>query len=376
MDTLKKLIEIREKYLGKDHPSLVHLREAARQAELSAGAPYHAPPAPGPGGPVPESQDAYHFQLYEDHPHAFWYAEWWYLNFIDPASGRAGIVAMETLNPGSVGVPGACATTTVVYDPAAGKPMTTLDPHGLVQWAASTEQADVTAADNILRVLDDGTYWLRARTANGRASFDLKYTQAASPQFLGDNANLPGTWEHMSWLVWMPHARVSGTFTFDGVTAELHDVPGYHDHNWGTWRSTERMWVWAQFASPTEDLAFVVPPDLTFTGVKGYLRYHGTEMVFSPQSMRYEPRDWKHWEVFWKYPMAASLRCVDDTGEYKLEIDWKVEENATVWKSILLIFEQRTRFQGTLYRADGKGGWTALKEIDEEGFSEYTNAWV
>ena len=376
MESLMKHLKIREKILGKDHPSIKYLREAIEQAKASAAAPLAAPPPPGAAGPVPPSQDAYHFQLYDEHPHRFWYAEWWYLNFIDPATGRAGIVALETLNPGSVGVPGACAATAVVYDPSEDDEMTTLDPHLLVQWAASTEQADVTVKDNILRVLDDGTYWLRAETANGKAKFDLKFTQAASPQFLGDNANLPGTWEHMSWLVWMPHAKVNGTFEYNGKKTELVNAPGYHDHNWGTWLTTERMWVWAQFASPTEDLCFVVPPDLTFTGVKGFLRYQGMDLYFAPSDMQYEPRDWKRWMGVWKYPMAATLVATDDSGEYKLELDWKVSKNATVWKSVLLIFEQRTRFQGTLSRKDGKGGWTVIKDIDEEGFSEYTNAWV
>ncbi len=376
MDELKKHLETRERILGTDHPTVAILREAVKQQEASAAAEQLEAPMPVGTGPVPPSQDAYHFQLYKDHPHRFWYAEWWYLNFLDPASGKAGIIALETLNPGSVGVPGACAMTTVVYDPAQGPAMTTLDPYLLGEWAASTEQADVTVKDNIIRVLDDGRYWLRARTKNGKAKFDLKFTQAASPQFLGDHASLPGTWEHMSWLVWMPHAKVNGTFTFNGETTELVDAPGYHDHNWGTWLTTKRMWVWAQFASPSEDLSFVVPPDLTFTGVNAYLRYHGKELYFPPENIQYDPTDWKHWELFWKYPMAATLSCVDKTGEYKLDLEWKVSENAAVWKSVLLIFEQRSRFQGTLYRKDGNGEWNEIKQIDEEGFSEYTNSWV
>jgi hypothetical protein len=59
----------------------------------------------------------------------------------------------------------------------------------------------------------------------------------------------------MSWLVYMPGARVNGQVTVDGHVYEM-DAPGYHDHNWGEWIFTDALWNWAQYAEP--DLAFAM----------------------------------------------------------------------------------------------------------------------
>lgn len=101
---------------------------------------------------------------------------------------------------------------------------------------------------------------------------------------------------------------VSGTIQAPGVAITLHDVPGYHDHNWGTWRSVS--WEWGTASSSEYALLYgrVQHPDIdpgrSSAGIFALLaqarsatQRGGTLGLFRPRQILYD----------WQEPGAAAL---------------------------------------------------------------------
>ncbi len=104
-----------------------------------------------------------------------------------------------------------------------------------------TASADLTLGSSTIRQRD-GVYTLRA-LANGdagEATVDLVVRPVPDRYFpaveLRDEALLSG------YVVPALAASASGTICVAGKCRALHDVPAYHDHNWGVWRDV--TWEW------------------------------------------------------------------------------------------------------------------------------------
>ena len=104
-----------------------------------------------------------------------------------------------------------------------------------------TSGADLTIGQSSVRQRN-GTYQLRARAAGerGSVSIDVRLIPAPNRYFppveLRDDAFLSG------YVVPALSARASGRIGVNHRCRELADAPGYHDHNWGTWRNV--TWEW------------------------------------------------------------------------------------------------------------------------------------
>jgi hypothetical protein len=104
-----------------------------------------------------------------------------------------------------------------------------------------TSRADLTIAQSSVRQRD-GTYQLRARASGerGDVSVDVRLIPAPNRYFppveLRDDAFLSG------YVVPALSATASGKICVNRRCRDFTNVPGYHDHNWGTWRNV--TWEW------------------------------------------------------------------------------------------------------------------------------------
>lgn len=329
-----------------------------------------------PQRPITLKDDAYQFSRYQDRAKVFWYGEYWYFNFTDPVSGWSGIVGFVVFNPKNVLFLGSCSVLVTLFGPE-GQVITEMDFHSLEDFWASDQEANVTIGKNVIRPLDENRYAIQLATKSGRVSLDFVFQRADAPFWFTDDIPGEQPWEFNSWLVFMPSARVQGTLTIDGRTSIFEDGPGYHDHSWGIWDIPSRMWAWAMFAAPDKQLNCDLGYRTGFSQSEGYFHFENLRLHFETDAMKWTWDDWQRWERLWQYPGRARFEGVDTTGQYRLDVTWTVETTAAIWKSPILIFEQTSRFVGTLRtRAPGDPeAWVPVTSFSEEGHSEWVIPW-
>lgn len=318
------------------------------------------------------ADDAFHFKLYAEYPEIFWYVEWWYFNFVDKTTGRSGILTFAIFNPGDIDFLAVASLNAIIFGPQ-GDPISAMDYFPGSDLSAAYDKADVTLASNQLTAVDASTYAITARTKDGRIAFDLTYRAADEPQLLADNVRGYDPWEISSWLVWMPSARVAGSIVVDGERFELADAAGYHDHDWGIWAVPLRTWSWAAFAAPDRDMALDICFHAAFQQSTAYFRYGGERLFFPKFDAQQD--GWQTWNEYWTYPTRMTFSAVDSTGQYKIDLAWRVTASSALWKYPLIVFEQTAQYTGTLSTNQG-GNWSVVTRIDERGFCEYTDTWL
>ena len=359
-----------------DHHQLALLKLAGSVDKGTHAEPNLDPP-PSKVGP---SDDGYHFSQYCSGPADEWYLEWWYFNFRDPATGLAGILMFEVLNPENKLGLGRAGTSLIVFSKE-GKPLVVQDLFPIAEFSAAVEKAQVRiGSGNSVDALDDDTHHVVLTADNGKARLDLTYTRTAPGAFMSKDMSGRWSWETASWLAYSPQARVRGTVTLEGRTFTLEDALGYHDHNWGKWLLPARTFVWAAFADPQRDVHFNYGLSRLFSpGNRSLLRVDGLDLVFPPERIE-EPlaTDFERYDGlfgFWEYPTRVSVIMVDTTGQYRLVMEWRVLETANLPKSPLVIFEQRAHMKGKLSKL-ADGNWEFLTRIEGEGFCEWTDTWI
>ena len=326
-------------------------------------------------GAVTVADDGYHFAEYRGASHLFWYTEWWYFNWVDPKTGKSGMVTFSAVNPSDIDLMGVVNLNAAIFDAGGSGTTVKMDYHGISEFWASAERADVTLAGNTLRVIDANTYELKATSADSSVAMSLVYTQADTPQVLASNVHGTNPWEVSSWLVYMPSARVNGWVSVNGQRIELVDATGYHDHDWGKWFLPGNVWAWAAFSDPSRQIAFDVGLHAAFQKSVAYFRLGDLRLRFPQESFVSSFSDWESWRLAWKYPNLVDFAALDSTGQYRVEMTWKVKDNATLWKYPLIIFEQAAQFQGKLLQKSGDG-WVEVVNFDVQGFCEYTSKWL
>jgi len=200
-----------------------------------------------------------------DHAHrpaaaqaASW-AEWWYFNLLDPASGRFAYLSYFV-----AGDPfgGRARGSLSIQLGAPGRPATR---HGFVVAADSTavslDRAEVTITGPegraTVRVVD-GVYHLegRFRDERGGSMVRLDLRVVPRPRAYVPPVVLSGAEGFTSgYVVPAVLARATGTIEAGGVRASFDQALAYHDHNWGTWRDV--AWDWGQVQSPDAEVALV-----------------------------------------------------------------------------------------------------------------------
>jgi hypothetical protein len=330
-------------------------------------APVPAPSATPLGVPTPRD-NAFRFAPYSDDRHRFWYTEYWYFNFRDPASGLAGMITVGVFNPGNVALLGGGATTVVLFEP--GRPgYSALDVVPLFRFWASEERADVSVGHNVVRSLDDRTIELQVSTRDGRVRADLVFSQLESPAWFSKDVRGPLPWESNWWLSYMPSARIQGRLVRDGRVVSI-DGTGYHDHSWGSWLLPARPWAWAHLPLPDQEISCSFGYKTAFDKSQVNFRYRDLRFSFPDEGQQWTAGHWRPWRRLWRYPSLWSLDAVDASGQHRLSVGWEVQDSMAVRKSPLLLFEQRVEFRGTLSRRTADG-WSEEVRFQGPGSSEW-----
>ena len=330
------------------------------------------------GAAVSAADDGFHFADYADHSHKLFYVEWWYYNLVDPATGLSAMVTYAVVNPGDELGLGVASLNCAAMTPD-GAETTKIDfMRSEKTFTASSTNADVTLGESFVKCLDDATYHVKAASADGGIAMDLTFERTARSQLLADNVPGYSAWEVSSWLVYMPAAKVTGTVTVDGKVHQITDAKGYHDHDWGMWMLPERIWSWAQFSSEDHRIAFDVGFHAAFQKSTAYMGVGDLDLYFPQEKFSVKQADWKTWTEFWTYPTHMTFTAVDETGKYRLELEWRVTATSTLWKYPLIVFEQAADYAGTLNEIDPESGAVirVVETIAERGFCEFTNRWI
>jgi hypothetical protein len=227
--------------------------------------------------PVTEADDGYHFKYWEGSPYNAAYNEWWYFNLYDETKGIRAIFTYQIADPLDLTGQGGGDLTSVVYQ---GKNIITeSDLYPLTAFTASYSAGDVTLGPNTISVDGPNTYLVAGSSQDGRLSWNLYYQREGASWFAGDRINVQSlAWEQMSWLLYMPRARVWGSLTVDGQTYDI-DCSGYHDHNWGQWNFETLIWNWAQYSQP--DLTFDLGDFVGNPNGRARIDVNGIPTVFS-----------------------------------------------------------------------------------------------
>ncbi|HYV86581.1 MAG TPA: hypothetical protein VFB49_11765 [Patescibacteria group bacterium] len=351
------------------------------------------------------ADDGFHRAAWADGRHDASYTEWWYFNLDDPRAGVQAIFSYFVTNPGDLAGLGQAQMVAVAGTPEGG--VSTMDAYPPETFSASAERADVTidpGADsrgaaggtgaggtgagvdlNTVRVADDGRYLINGGSRDGRLRWDLMYAPEAAPWPAFDSMPVGRlAWEKMSWLVFMPRARVTGTLTVDGRQYVV-DASGYHDHNWGEWIPTDALWNWAQFSTPSAALEigdFIGKP----IGVVS-LDLDGERTVFTRDQYSLVHTRWA-WDAANRllYPVESLLTA--DNGILRVQVTLRAIDTAPLRGDLpaplkdLIIYEQTARYSGAVWsrtlvgaadaNAAAAGEWRQRAILAGTGFKEYT----
>lgn len=340
-------------------------------ALLAAGAPDSSPGAAGPE--VSAADDAYHYASWSDgHEDAF-YTEWWYFNLFDARSGVQAIVSYFVTNPGDLFGAGQARMAAVAY--TSQGIVSAVDAYPRAAFTASDAEAEVTIGDNFAKVTDGGSYRVTGASRDGRLRWDLTYAPDASPWFAADRMGVGFfPWEKMSWLVFMPRARVTGDLIVDGRAYPV-DAPGYHDHNWGEWFPTDALWNWGQFSDRRLSIEigdFIGKP----AGVVG-VDFDGERTVFTKGQYGLLHTRWGlDWRSLVWYPTESLLYAGNDTRRLWLTIraigTEPLRGDLPLPFRDLFVFEQTARYDGWLWEKTPEGVWAIASVVRGNGFKEYT----
>lgn len=199
--------------------------------------------------------DRYHYAEFRDGAHDWNYVEWWYFNLVDESQGLELAFTYSVLDPDNLTGFGSAGVLGVAYAPETAFHESIFV--GSDRFHGSTTTGDLLIGNTgFVDVIDEGTYRVVGSVAGEhRLAWDLTFVSRSLP-WLGTDDEKVGLlpWERMSWLVYMPRASVSGTVWLDDEIYVVHEVRGYHDHNWGEWILTTVIWNWGQFSAPGFDL--------------------------------------------------------------------------------------------------------------------------
>ncbi len=317
--------------------------------------------------------DAFHYASWSGGTYDATYTEWWYFNFFDARSGVQAIVSYFVTNPANLGGRQRAQLVAVAY--TAQGVVSETDLYAPGAFSAGSQQADVTIGEALMRLGDDGAYRVSGASRDGRLSWDLIYAADVEPWLAADRAAIGSMpWERMSWLVYMPRARVTGRLTVDGRSFEI-DAPGYHDHNWGEWFPPDALWNWAQFSDARVALEmgdFIGRP----TGAVS-VDFDGRRTVFTKGQYWLLHTRWglDGRNGVW-YPTETLLVAGDDTRRVFATIRTIATEplRAGLPAPIpdVIVYEQTARYDGMLWEKDQTGQWVASTPLRGDGFKEYT----
>ena len=189
------------------------------------------------------------------------WAEWLYFNFRDDDTGAFGYVSFMVGGDIEAGK-GRGGPLLKIQRP--GEPPLEFSTEVPVQPDdVSLTRVDLRLGSAATAQFRDGAYRLRLAwdAARGPVRADLVVRPVLDlyypPVLIHDSESFVS-----GYTVPALRAAVSGTIRAPGVALTLRDVPGYHDHNWGTWRSVS--WEWGTASTERHAILYgrVQHPDI------------------------------------------------------------------------------------------------------------------
>ena len=330
-------------------------------------------PADGPASAVTLADDACHRAEWADRRYDVTYTEWWYFNVFDARSGVRAIFSYFVSDPDDLFGAGQARMVAVAY--TARGVLSAIDGFPAEAFSASAQRADVTIDANTIRVDDEGIYRIRGGSRDGRLAWDLTFTAESAPWLAADRLGVGrAAWERMSWLVFMPRARVAGQIRVDEETFEV-EAPGYHDHNWGEWIPTNGLWNWAQYSDGRVSLE--VGDFIGKRVGRVAIDLDGGRTVFTPDQYRLTHTRWA-WDgtngVF--YPVESVLAA--ENGAVRVRVTLRAGTTEPLRGDLpfpladVIIYEQTARYAGHVWTRTTGGAWEETASIAGRGFKEYT----
>lgn len=327
--------------------------------------------------------DAYHYRYFADDRHDANYVEWWYFNLFDVTQDVQLAFTYSILDPENKSGFGLASVLVIVYTPRDHFDEGNFFPPD--SFDASYKQSDVLISDehstdlHSIEVIDEDSYRVvGAVEGEHTVSWDLTYLRQGESWF-GHRREKVGLfpWEHMSWLVYMPGARVSGQVVIDGQVYHLRDVPGYHDHNWGEWIPTTVAWNWAQYFEPGLSLSV---GDFRNTPVGVVSIALGEDrVIYEKDQYRLVHTRWRYDPVHQqRYPITTWLLAENERGALLVRLETLETEAVLAPPEIPfpvvepIIYEQTAYYQGTFWEKGRWGTWEPKIRFSGNGFKEYT----
>jgi len=312
-------------------------------------------------------------------PLTTYYKEWWFFTFSDTKTDVAFCMGYSVTDPknmfgksmtGMAGMfwPNFQENSTNIWDLS--------DEYDISDFVATPNNATVSIGGrNHIEVVNETTYLVAGSSKDGSLQWNLVYTQEVSA--CRETLEVPLV--QLDWISYMPSAQVDGVVVYEGRKIPIHGQ-GYHDHNWGVWPTAYFNWVWAQYSDVSQNFGFVmgayrVYPTKEYIGYI-FVRLHGVQAKLGTLCADYfnlVPEKFAKWNGH----QYSTQNHVEVEGKnLKLSLDY-----ATVTSGVnpggtalnLLVFEQISQFNVTLYQSDGKGGWVLKVNSTGLGFNEWSD---
>jgi hypothetical protein len=181
------------------------------------------------------------------------WAEWHYANVVSDDGRQRLFVTLMLVGdvPG-----GAWGAQVLVSRHDAGRPVRRWSrrvPASRVRF--DTTRADLEVGDAFVRVTPEGHYMIRARAEaeGGGAPIDVALQLVPAPRQYFPGADLGGAGLVSGYAVPVLRGSATGSACSGRDCFRFAEAQGYHDHNWGIWRSVN--WEWG--ASRAGDFTFL-----------------------------------------------------------------------------------------------------------------------
>jgi hypothetical protein len=170
------------------------------------------------------------------------WAEWHYANVVSNDGRQRLFVTLMLVGDVPAGRWGA---QVLVSRADAGRPTQRWSrrvPASRVQF--DTSHADLAMDGDVVRVRDDGTYEIRATAdaEGGGPPIRVSLVLTPAPRQYFPGADLGGAGFVSGYAVPVLRGSATGEACAGSACWRFTDAQGYHDHNWGTWRSVN--WEW------------------------------------------------------------------------------------------------------------------------------------
>ena len=204
--------------------------------------------------------------------------------------------------------------------------------------------------------------------------WDLIYEPAGDPWYAIPTQAKVGQSGWMKWLVYMPSANVTGSFTIGNMTLDIIGT-GYHDHIWGRFPLNDPQFTWAEASDPAENFSLCFREMLAdeknaYVGVQK----DDEAIDFSGRQVNVNYTEFSEYtfdNAAAVYP--ARYNVLADNGKWSLELAVMVQKSIPMvldypWPvADRMDLQQLAQLQGTLR---SKSGEEYL--FEEMGFSGYS----